>query len=169
MALLFPTVKLPKAYDITARLLREKNISGLILDIDNTLTTHDHPIPNEKILEWLTQMKRAGIGMILLSNNHPARVEPFARRLKLPFEADGKKPLPGGYHRAAASMGFPAKNVAVVGDQIFTDILGANLAGMPSILVEPFEMEPFFQFKIKRFLEKWLLIRYDKKQRKEER
>lgn len=168
MALLFPTTAVPKAYDITADGLRKMGVEGLILDIDNTLTTHDHPVPDSRILQWLDQMRAADIRLILLSNNHPPRVAPFAQKLGLAFEADAKKPLPGGYQRAASAMGLSPRQTAVVGDQIFTDVLGANLAGMPSILVEPFQMEPFFRFRLKRFLEKGILRRYWKKQRRRE-
>lgn len=168
MALLFPTTAVPKAYDITADGLRKMGVEGLILDIDNTLTTHDHPVPDSRILQWLDQMRAADIRLILLSNNHPPRVAPFAQKLGLAFEADAQKPLPGGYRRAASAMGLSPRQTAVVGDQIFTDVLGANLAGMPSILVEPFQMEPFFRFRLKRFLEKGILRRYRKKQRRRE-
>ena len=168
MALLFPTTAVPKAYDITADGLRKMGVEGLILDIDNTLTTHDHPVPDSRILQWLDQMRAADIRLILLSNNHPPRVAPFAQKLGLAFEADAQKPLPGGYRRAASAMGLSPRQTAVVGDQIFTEVLGANLAGMPSILVEPFQMEPFFRFRLKRFLEKGILRRYWKKQRRRE-
>ncbi|MDD3192330.1 MAG: YqeG family HAD IIIA-type phosphatase [Oscillospiraceae bacterium] len=167
MALFFPTTSVPKAYDITLPMLGAMGVQGLILDIDNTLTTHDHPTPDERILTWLDQMQAAGIRLILLSNNRPSRVEPFAKKLGLAFEADGKKPLPGGYRRAAAAMGLDLRRTAAVGDQIFTDILGANLAGMPSILVEPFQIEPFFRFRLKRFLEKKILCSYRKKKGRE--
>lgn len=157
MALFFPTAMLPKAYDITVQQLQQLGVEGLILDIDNTLTTHDHPVPNDRILAWLSQMQKEGVKMILLSNNRPARVAPFAQKIGLAFEANAKKPLPGGYRRAAAAMGLSPERTAVVGDQLFTDVLGANLAGMASILVEPFQMEPFFRFRVKRCLERWIL------------
>ncbi len=157
MALFFPTAMLPKAYDITVQQLQQLGVEGLILDIDNTLTTHDHPVPNDRILAWLSQMQKEGVKMILLSNNRPARVAPFAQKIGLAFEANAKKPLPGGYRRAAAAMGLSPERTVVVGDQLFTDVLGANLAGMASILVEPFQMEPFFRFRVKRCLERWIL------------
>ena len=101
MALFFPTTSATRAYHITAKRLGRMGVKGLILDIDNTLTSHDAPEPDKAILDWLEQMKRDGIRLILLSNNHPPRVQPFADRLGLAFEADGKKPLPAGYRRAA--------------------------------------------------------------------
>ena len=157
MALFFPTAMLPKAYDITVQQLQQLGVEGLLLDIENTLTTHDHPVPNDRILAWLSQMQKEGVKMILLSNNRPARVAPFAQKIGLAFEANAKKPLPGGYRRAAAAMGLSPERTVVVGDQLFTDMLGANLAGMASILVEPFQMEPFFRFRVKRCLERWIL------------
>ena len=153
MALFFPTSAVAKAYDITADNLRVLNVKGLILDIDNTLTTHDHPVPDDRILEWLDQMRKAGIQLILLSNNHPPRVAPFAQKLDLAFEADAKKPLPGGYRRAAAAMGLSPSQTAVVGDQIFTDVMAGNLAGIRTVLVEPFHLEKTWTFRLKRRVE----------------
>ena len=132
MALFFPTSAVAKAYDITADNLRVLNVKGLILDIDNTLTTHDHPVPDDRILEWLDQMRKAGIQLILLSNNHPPRVAPFAQKLDLAFEADAKSRCRADTAALPPLWGLSPSQTAVVGDQIFTDILGANLAGMPS-------------------------------------
>lgn len=165
MALFFPTTSATRACHITAKRLGRMGVKGLILDIDNTLTSHDAPEPEKAILDWLEQMKRDGIRLILLSNNHPPRVQPFADRLGLAFEADGKKPLPAGYRRAAAAMGLSVKECAVVGDQIFTDILGANLAGMPSILVTPIDYDEPVQIRFKRVLEKPILWCYGKIQK----
>ena len=106
-------------------------------------------------------------GEIVTVSDAYARNVIFAKKLGLAFEADAKKPLPGGYRRAALAMGLAPRQTAVVGDQIFTDILGANLAGMASILVEPFQMEPFFRFRFKRFLERGILKRYRAKQRRQ--
>ena len=169
MALFFPTVRISKAYEITGCQLKQMGVAGLILDIDNTLTTHDNPEPRKEILCWLDRMKQEGIGLILLSNNHPPRVQPFADGLGLAFEADGKKPLPAGYHRAAAAMGLSADKCAVVGDQIFTDVLGANLAGMQSILVTPMDYDEPVQIRFKRLLERPILWLFDKTRKGEGR
>ena len=160
MALFFPTSAVAKAYDITADNLRVLNVKGLILDIDNTLTTHDHPVPDDRILEWLDQMRKAGIQLILLSNNPPPRVAPFAQKLDLAFEADAKKPLPGGYRRAAAAMGLSPSQTAVVGDQIFTDVLGAKRAGLHAIMVKPIHPKEEIQIVLKRYLERIVLFFY---------
>ncbi len=149
-----PTYVFDKVGDITPQFLRRKGIKGLILDLDNTLTTHNNPIPPSSSLEWLDRMKRAGIRLMIVSNNHPPRVRPFAEQLGLDFECDGKKPLTFGYSRAVTRMGLTNREVAAVGDQIFTDVLGSNLKGIRSIFVFPIEAETSLPFRFKRACEK---------------
>lgn len=143
--------------DITPEWLRENGIEGLLLDIDNTLTTHDNPVPAPGVEEWIASMKESGIRLMLVSNNHAPRVEPFAVRLGLAFVSEGKKPLGSGFRAARARLGLLFSALAVVGDQIFTDILGANLCGIRSIYVRPMEPEKTAFFKFKRFMERPLL------------
>ena len=157
MALFKPTFALRSVLEITPASLKARGIKALILDVDNTLTTHDNPVPAEGILEWIANMKKHKIRMLIVSNNSAERVIPFARQLKLRFVPNGAKPLPMGFDRAIRKMGLSRKEVCVVGDQIFTDILGANLAGLRSILVSPIEMEKSRFFKVKRAIEKPLL------------
>ncbi|MGN0607245.1 MAG: YqeG family HAD IIIA-type phosphatase [Oscillospiraceae bacterium] len=139
---------------ISADLLNHYDIKGLILDLDNTLTTHDNPIPAERVEAWLEDMRRNNIKMMIVSNNHYERVKPFADNLKLDFVCEGKKPLSKGFKEAQKLMGIPFDNIAIVGDQIFTDILGANLIGVKSIYVFPIQHETTAFFKFKRFMEK---------------
>lgn len=149
-----PTYVFDKVGCITPAFLKRKHIKGLILDLDNTLTTHNNPIPPQSSLNWLKTMKEAGIRLMIVSNNHPPRVEPFAEALGLEFEAEGKKPLTFGYTRAIRHMGLTNRDVAAVGDQIFTDILGSNLKGIRSIFVFPIEPETSLPFRFKRACEK---------------
>ena len=121
------TVALRSVLQIQPGLLRQYGIRGLMLDLDNTLTTHDNPAPAEGVLSWIGLMRQAGIAMMIVSNNRPHRVQPFAAALGLPFVAEGAKPLPRGFRLAQKRMQLPFSQLAVVGDQIFTDILGANL------------------------------------------
>ncbi len=157
MSLLHPTVWLKHITALTPGLLARWGVRGLILDVDNTLTTHGNPVPSPGILAWLAAMRRAGVRLIILSNNGAPRVAPFARLLELPFEAGGKKPLRGGFLRAAKALGLPARAVAVVGDQLFTDVLGGNRANMKTVLVTPIQPEKMWYFRIKRRLEKRVL------------
>lgn len=148
------TYALRSVRNITPELLHTMGIKGLLLDIDNTLTTHDNPVPAEGVEEWIAHMKAEGIQMRLVSNNHPPRVEPFAKRLGIPCICDSRKPLSSGFKRAAADMGLDRRELCVVGDQIYTDILGANLFGAKSIYVPPMELEKTKFFKFKREMEK---------------
>ena len=145
-----------KTVDIKPEFLKKHGIKGLILDVDNTLTTHDHPKPAEGIMGWIRNMKRCGIRMMLVSNNREERVKPFAELLKLPFVSKGAKPLKKGYIKAMKLMRLKSSETAAVGDQLFTDIWGANLTGIRSIYVSPIEPESrkehFIRFK--RILEK---------------
>ena len=79
--------------DITPEFLFKNNIKGLLLDLDNTLTTHDNPVPGKGVEEWLKEMKSFGIKLIIVYNNHQERVKPFADMLGLNFISYGKKPL----------------------------------------------------------------------------
>ena len=134
--------------DIEPSFLKKHNIKGLLLDLDNTLTTHDNPVPGKGIKEWIGTMKASNIDMVIVSNNHPPRVKPFADSVGLKYVCEGKKPLSGGFNRAQKLMKIPFSQLAVVGDQIFTDILGANLKRIRGIFVYPIELEG----KNKRFL-----------------
>lgn len=140
--------------DISPAFLAKMNIRGLILDVDNTLTTHDNPVPAKGIPEWIELMKKSGIKLMIVSNNHPPRVKPFADLLGLPFVCEGKKPLNKGFREAIKLMGLPKSSIAAVGDQIFTDVLGANLMGIRMLYVVPFEHEKTTFFNVKRKLEK---------------
>ncbi len=152
-----PTYVFDKVGEITPEFLHKKQIKGLLLDLDNTLTTHNNPVPPQSSLDWLDKMRAAGIKLMIVSNNHAPRVTPFAEQLGLEFVSEGKKPLTFGYTRAIKRLGLEKRNVAAVGDQIFTDVLGSNLKGIRSIFVFPIEPETSLPFRFKRAIEKAFL------------
>jgi len=162
MSIFYPTAIAHRVMDITKEMLDDMGVTGLILDVDNTLTTHNNPKPDFKVLEWISKMRECGIGLVILSNNYKRRIRPFAGEIKLPFVAFAAKPLPFGYARALRVLGVPKRSVAIVGDQIFTDILGARLYGAKTILVEPFAPETGPFFRLKRRIEAVILKRYRK-------
>lgn len=163
MPIFYPTTHYRRVMEITPEQLHKMGIKALILDVDNTLTTHDNPQPSQGVRDWLDQMRAAGFPMMIVSNNHYQRVKPFADRLGLPFIEDGKKPLSSGMRRAAHAMGVRPEEIGVIGDQIFTDILGGNLFGSKTILVEPIQLEDKPFFKVKRFLERGILKGYHRR------
>lgn len=155
----YPHAIADKADRITPELLKSWGVKGLILDIDNTLTTHDNPVPDADVAAWLEQNRREGLKMIVLSNNKSSRVAPFAKILGLDFIAHGSKPLKKGYQRCSEALGIPCENLCMVGDQIFTDIWGARRAGCKAILVIPIQLEKMWFFRFKRFLERRVMRR----------
>ena len=158
MSLWYPTIYRRRIEDVTPDTLRGLGARGVLLDIDNTLTVHDAPEISDAVSAWLDNMRASGFSLMLVSNNCAQRVAPFAERLGLPYQARAKKPLPVGYRRAARAMGLPCHRCVVIGDQIFTDILGANLSGMSSVLLEPIEPETAQRFIVfKRRIERWML------------
>ena len=154
MSILYPARMVRRVTDITRDMLEEMGVSALILDVDNTLTTHNNPRLEVAVLAWLAKMREADIALILLSNNSRERVRPFAEQIRLGFVARGMKPLAFGYKRAVEALGVGKRQAAVVGDQIFTDTLGGNLFGVTTILLDPIKPESSARFKFKRRLER---------------
>ncbi len=152
--LLLPTVSRNRVTDITPGLLMRMRVRGLLLDVDNTLALHGSQTPFAGTVEWSRRLRRRGVRMMIISNNFQNRVLPFAAKYGLPFLSMAMKPFPVGYRKAAERLGIPPEETAAVGDQVFTDILGANLAGMKSILLVPAEKEKSVSFRLRRLLER---------------
>lgn len=151
---LLPDIKLKKVTDIKVELLKEYGIKALILDVDNTLSTHHGQVLTDGLPQWLQYMKENGIELTVLSNSKEKRVKPFAQKIGLNYISLGLKPLPFGYLRAVKSLGLKRKETAIVGDQIFTDILGGNAVGLNTVLLTPIKPEDGFSFKVRRKIEK---------------
>ena len=142
--------------DISADFLRSKGIKGLILDIDNTLIGHNVPLPDEKILSHLRLLESEGFKLCVVSNNRYERVKSFCEKIDVKyFVYDALKPRAKGYNLAAEEMQLEKKEIAAIGDQVFTDVWGAKRAGCLAILTKPLHKggEGFF-IALKRLLEK---------------
>lgn len=148
------TAAFRRVTDIIPEFLNKMGIEGLILDVDNTLALHDSPVPADGVPEWVELMKKSRINLMIVSNNHAERVKPFADMLGIDFVCEGKKPLCKGFREALLRMHMPKNKIAAVGDQIYTDVLGANLFGIKMLYVVPMEYEKTTFFKVKRRLEK---------------
>lgn len=161
----------PKEYfnsvkDIDINFLKENNIKGLILDVDNTLINLDRKMP-AGISEWAMNMKKNGIKICILSNSNKInKIDAVAKILEVPYIFFGKKPLKSGFLRAQNILKLKNENIAVVGDQIFTDVIGANRCKMYSILVKPIEEKDYLLTRIKRPIEKLIIKMYEKNKKK---
>lgn len=154
MLLFLPTVAIEKVTDITPQLVRKMKAKALIVDADNTMAVHNSPEPLEGTVEWVKEMQRSGIRVVMMSNNFKKRVADLADRYKIPYIALSLKPLPVSYLRATRKLGVKHREAIVVGDQIMTDIFGANLSLMKSILLVPTGKENSRSFDVRRKFEK---------------
>ena len=148
---------------ITPEFLKEKKIKALLLDVDNTLTSHGSQVLREDIAQWIKKMRSEGIPMIIVSNNTSKRVKPFAQRLGLRYIAMGCKPLPGGLSRARKRLGVCRHEIALVGDQLFTDRLAGWLYGIPVLIVEPLDKDISKGILFRRQLEKPFFDKFHRK------
>lgn len=159
MKLLKPTICVKNIHILTAENLHKMNIRALFVDVDNTLSTHGSQLPFSGSIEWTKMLKSKGIEIVIISNNYKKRVLPFAKQYGLSFISFAMKPLPFGFLKAKKLLklkNLKNKECMAVGDQIFTDVIGANLCKMKSALLEPLEEEKGFFLSNKRKLEKFL-------------
>lgn len=161
--MIYPKIYLKSVTEITIEFLKEKGIKGLILDVDNTLIDFDKNL-SDKIVEWCESLKQNGIKMCILSNtNKVEKVKKVADKLKLEYLYFAKKPFKKGFRRAKELLGLEAENIGVVGDQIFTDVIGANRSKMFAILVKPIDKRDLLMTRIKRPLENLVIKSYLKR------
>lgn len=148
---------------VTPDFLREKGIRVLLLDIDNTLAPYEQPEPDDRLRDWLDSLHTAGIQTAFLSNNHGERVELFSKTLDVPVQYDAHKPLPFKAKKMLKTLGADRSHAALMGDQIFTDVLCARWAGIRALLVPPIKDKTDRFTRFKRRMEKGVLKRYYKK------
>ena len=151
---LLPAMITDQLTDITPELLRQKGIRLLMLDFDNTIVPYTTTVPTEEVEAWLAKMNALeNIQLCIVSNSHNDRVPKFCRERGLDVITHAKKPFPKGIRACLAKYGIPASEAALVGDQIYTDTLGANGAGVTSILVKAIDNHNFW-LKARHVLEK---------------
>jgi len=141
--------------ELTPARLGEWGLEALLLDVDCTLKAYTASEVSPRVAAWLGELRAAGIGLCLVSNGRGRRIARFAQRMGLPYVAIALKPLPWGLRRAVRQRGFDRRRTAMVGDQVFADVMAARLAGLTSIWVRPIrpEEEPWVT-RVKRPLER---------------
>ena len=132
-----PKVIAPSLPALTAAFLKEKNIQLLMLDFDNTIVPYTTDIPAPEMEKWLRTMAASDIRLCVVSNSRKDRVKRFCSQYGIQCITHAKKPFPKGIRQCLGQFGLQMQVCALAGDQIFTDTLGANCAGVQSILVKP--------------------------------
>lgn len=159
---LYPDLYVDSLLDIPLNELQSKNIKAFILDLDNTITEWNSNHIREEIGTWFQNILSQGFRACILSNNGQERVVRVAESLGIPFISRAQKPRRGAFHRAVSLMGVKPEETAVIGDQIFTDVLGGNRAGLYTILVVPIARREFVGTKFSRAMEYFVLRRLNK-------
>lgn len=158
----YPDRRAASAYEIPYEDYRKRGFRGVIFDIDNTLVPHGAPA-DERAAALFEKLRKLGFATCLLSNNKEPRVKSFALQVKSPYIYKGGKPSPPGYLRAMEQMGTGTETTLFVGDQLFTDVWGANRLGLESVLVNPINPKEEIQIVLKRYLERPVLAAYERR------
>ena len=133
---LLPRIIVPALTDVTEDLLRSRGITLLMLDFDNTIVPYTTSTPTDQMHNWLKTMAASNIQLCVVSNSHKDRVKIFCQKYNIPCITHAKKPFSKGIRECLVKFEADPTECALAGDQIFTDTLGANGAGVTSILVK---------------------------------
>jgi len=124
--------------DISPGLMKQIGVKFLMLDLDNTIAAYSESSPADNIAKWAAEMKSCGIKLFVVSNSiRKGRVEAFAEALEIDYIKGARKPSPDGLQQVMDAEDFNKNESALVGDQVYTDVLAANRAGVVSIVVRP--------------------------------
>lgn len=137
---LIPTIIVDSLTQLTPEMLLEQGIEFLMLDFDNTIVPYTTNDPTPEMEQWLRMMQASQVGICVVSNSKRDRVVKFCNARAIPCITHSKKPFPRGIRQCRDRFGLDLKHAALAGDQIYTDVLGANCAGASSILVRPIHL-----------------------------
>jgi uncharacterized protein len=154
MGLLTPDYAFATILDVRPEWFRQQGCRGVIVDLDNTIVAWRGDQPAPEALQWFRDLRAAGIRVALVSNAGGPRAQRMGDLLGVPAIAPAKKPLASGYRAALKVLDIPAAEVAAVGDQIFTDVLGGNRAGLKTVLVNPVTEREFVLTRLVRLFER---------------
>ena len=161
--LIYPKAYFKNVQQITIQFLIKNKIKALILDVDNTLIDYKKKMSKE-VEEWSKELQGQGIKMYILSNtNKKEKVKKVANKLEIPYKILAKKPSKKGFNEIQQELKINNENIGVVGDQIFTDVIGGNRCKMFTILIEPIAEKDIWLTKVKRPIEIFIKKKYLKK------
>ncbi|OUM97283.1 MAG: hypothetical protein BAA02_08285 [Paenibacillaceae bacterium ZCTH02-B3] len=134
---LLPEGVFRSVYEIDLNMLRELGLLGIIADLDNTLVSARTTAATPELARWVEGVRERGFRVVIVSNNRRARVSAIAEPLGVPYISSARKPLAGAFRQALRLLELPPERVAVIGDQLVTDVLGARRTGLTPFLVSP--------------------------------
>ena len=150
---IYPDAYFKKVEDINVEFLNKNKIKALLLDVDNTLVDHTKKM-TESVIKWAKELKGQGVKLYILSNtNDKQKIENIVKQIDIPYQHFAMKPLKRGFKKAQKALGEKSENIAIVGDQIFTDIVGGKRCHMYTILVDPIKEKDFWYTAWKRPIE----------------
>ncbi len=139
-----PKYIFPKITDISPDFFAQKGITLVLLDFDNTMLPYTVDLPTTELLNWIQSMKQAKIQLCIVSNSHKQRVPTFSKKYDIPCVTGAKKPGTKGIYEAISNFNADIAHTALIGDQIYTDVLGANRANIVSIIVKSIHNHNFW-------------------------
>ncbi len=160
--ILYPKIYVDSLLKIPLEEMKRRKIKAFIFDLDNTVTEWNSNDLRQEVVAWFALIKKHGFKACILSNNGEERIRQVAQQLDIPFIHRAQKPRRGAFYRAISMMKTEPEEVAVIGDQIFTDVFGGNRAGLYTILVKPLGRKEFLGTKISRGMEIFVLHRLRK-------
>ena len=141
MSIFYPALLRERIQNVTPDDLRSLGVKGILLDVDNTLTRYHSRDLSAEVTAWLKTMQDEGFSLLVVSNGFAKRILPFTERIGLSAVPLSCKPSPVGFWRGAKRLGLSPRQCVAIGDQIFTDVLGAKCAGVKTVLLTPIELE----------------------------
>lgn len=160
---LMPNQFVESIYHIDIDQLKRNKIRAIITDLDNTLVEWDRPFATPEVEDWLTRLREAGIQVTVVSNNSQERVDRFCSPLGIGFICAARKPTNRAFLQAVRQMNVTIAETVVIGDQLFTDVLGGNRLGFHTILVVPVAQTDGFWTRFNRQLERVALYWMDRR------
>lgn len=153
MELLKPNIYQKDIYSINYQKLKKRNIKNLLFDIDNTIASNKEKTPNKKVIELFDNLKKQGFNLYIITNSLKNRALTFGNKLNIKTYYFSIKPLSKNYLKLIKENNLKKEECAAIGDQLFTDIKGANKLNILSILVDPIDSKEFITTKINRLKE----------------
>lgn len=157
--LLTPDAMADRVEDITLEQLHAMGVGGVALDLDNTIVPWHTADLAPEVSAWARRLLAGGVRICLVTNNYSSNAGAVARALGVPIVSGALKPAPAAFRKALTALAVPAAQCVVIGDQLFTDVLGGKLLGMHAILVKPIARREFFTTRLMRMMERPLLAR----------